>query len=116
VPVAVAIYSEVPTILDEQTSAQLAAATATSRTRASAEVQEALHDALSIAGLDDLLRDAVEARRQVLVAERQRMPRHAVEQPRGGHAPSAPAAWLAGIVDLAPGRHDLLAVTVLYPA
>ncbi|MFW6116753.1 MAG: hypothetical protein ACOC6F_03405, partial [bacterium] len=61
--------------------------------------------------LNTLLEGVVEERRQDLVAERKRM-QGQMEQQKG----SQPAEWLEGIDDLAPGRFDLLTLTILYPA
>jgi hypothetical protein len=91
--------------------AQVLNARPSSQTRAEAEVREALSDALAIEGLERLLQDAVEARRQALVAERQRM-RQQMEATGGAQT----AAWLRGIDDLSPGSYDLLTVTVFFPA
>jgi hypothetical protein len=82
-------------------------------------VQEVLQDALAIKGLERLLADAVEARRQELVAERRSMKRpfdqaqdRQMEQREGTRA----AEWLQGIDDLSPGSYDLLTVMIMYPA
>ncbi|MBN1178031.1 MAG: helicase, partial [Anaerolineae bacterium] len=109
-PVAAPVYSVEPTALNHTQSVALAQATPNAQTRTLGEVQEALSDALAMEGLDKLLAGAVEARRQVLVAERQRM-----QQAQGGELGDQPAAWLSGIADLEPGSYDLLAVTVLFP-
>ena len=79
--------------------------------RTESEVRETLGDALSIKGLEELLEDAVEARRRELVAERRGM-RRQMEQREGTQA----TEWLQGIDDLLPGSNDLLTVTVFYPA
>jgi hypothetical protein len=110
-PVAVPVYGnltglrDLSGLLDVQPSEQ---------TRTEGEVQEALSDALAIEGLDDLLEDAVEARRRELVTERERMKRP-VRSGRPDRS-SQPGKWLEGIDDLAPGSFDLLTVTVLFPA
>jgi len=61
--------------------------------------------------LERLLDDAVEARRQELVAERYSM-RRQMEEREGTQT----AEWMRGIDDLSPGSFDLLTVTVLFPA
>jgi hypothetical protein len=73
-------------------------------------VQETLADALAIEGLEELLENAVEARRRELVAERHSM-KQQIEQRKGTQT----AEWLQGIDDLAHGSLDLLTVTVLWP-
>ena len=80
----------------------------TSQTRTEAEVREALHDALTLEGLDALLTQAVETRRAELVAERAAL--------RERLAAQEATAWLHGLDRLAPGTFDLLTVTVLFPA
>ncbi|NLE99979.1 MAG: DEAD/DEAH box helicase [Anaerolineales bacterium] len=109
-PVAVSVYGAGVAATGEQI-AHLVRARPMGQTRTEPEVREALADALSIEGLDNLLGEAVNARRQELVAERRRM-REQMEQA----ASAQPADWLAGIDDLAPGSFDLLTVTVLFPA
>jgi len=108
-PVAVSVYGDKP--LDAEATRRLLHAMPSPETRTEAEVQEALADALAIERLEPLLEDAVEARRQALVAERQRM-RQQMEQQGGTQA----AEWLQGIDDLSPGNFDLLTVTILFPA
>ncbi len=110
-PVAVPVYSSQPLAVSRQQVARLLDARPAAQTRTEGEVQEALTDALAIGGLETLLEDAVEARRQELVAERRRM-RLQMEQRESAQ----PAEWLQGIDDLAPGSFDLLTVTILFPA
>jgi hypothetical protein len=110
-PVAVPVYRLEPEALDRERSLVLAEAEPSAQTRTAGEVQEALQDAFGIPGLEQLLEDAVETRRQALAAERRRM-REQMET----HKTSQPAEWLAGIDDLARGSFDLLTVTVLFPA
>jgi hypothetical protein len=109
-PMAVPVYTLTPQALDAGTASRLVDAAPMPQTRSKAEVPEALADALALPALDALLEDAVEAQRQVLVAERRRMQRE-----QNATADAQPAAWLAGIADLARGSYDVLAVTVLYP-
>jgi len=104
------VYSSCSDDFSRSYATRLLNARPSPETRTESEVQEALADALAIEGLEQLLRDAVETRRQELVAERRRM-REQMEQQEGAQA----AAWLQGIDDLSPGSFDLLAVTVYYP-
>ena len=55
--------------------------------------------------------DGVEARRRELVAE-QRSMKQQIDQ-RGD---AQTAEWVQGIDDLSPGTHDMLAMTLLFPA
>jgi len=107
-PVALPVYGGEP--LDGDTARRLLKARSTPQIRAEAEVRETLADALGMEGLEGLFADAVEARRQALVAERRRM-----REKMGEHG-GDPPEWLQGIDDLSPGSLDLLAVTLLYPA
>ena len=110
-PVAVPVYSRHPSSVSRQQKARLVDAQPSSQTRTDAEVKEVLGDALAIEELDDLLEDAVEARRRELVVEREHM-REQMERQDS----SQPGEWLAGIDDLAPGSFDLLTAMVLFPA
>jgi hypothetical protein len=110
-PVAVPVYREKIDLTGLADLSGLWEVEPSAQTRTPGEVQEALQDAFAIPGLEPLLEDAVEARRQTLAAERQRM-RDQMET----HKTSQPAEWLDGIDDLAPGSFDLLTVTVLFPA
>jgi ERCC4-related helicase len=110
-PVAVPTYSLEPKAASGDDVERLLDPEPSGQTRTEGEVQEALANTLAIEGLNDLLEGAVEAQRQELVAERERM-RDQMEQQEG----SQPAEWLQGIDDLAPGSFDLLTVTVLFPA
>ena len=109
-PVAVPVYSDPPAALSRDAAEGLLHVSPRPETRTEPEVREALADALAIPGLDALLVDAVEARRQELVAERRSMKRQ-MEQQAGALA----AEWLQGIDDLSPGSYDLLALTLLIP-
>jgi uncharacterized protein with von Willebrand factor type A (vWA) domain len=80
------------------------------QTRTTGELREVLTDALSLQGLERLLEDAVEKRRQELVAERESM-RGQMEERTSTQA----VEWLKGIDDLSPGSFDMLTVTVLFP-
>ena len=125
-PVAVPVYGGEWSVLDGQHTAvsgaeaqQLLYVSPSPETRTEGEVQEVLQDALAIKGLERLLEDAVEARRQELVAERRSMKRpfdqaqdRQMEQREGTRA----AEWLQGIDDLSPGSYDLLTVMIMYPA
>ena len=107
-PVAVPVYDGGP--LDAEATRRLLHATPSPETRTEAEVRETLADALAIEGLEGLLEDALEARRQQLITERRSM-RQQIEQREGAQA----AEWLWGIDDLSPGSFDLLGVTALFP-
>jgi hypothetical protein len=120
-PVAVPVYHLEPEALGQKQAEQLTQAQPSEQTRtvessAEGEVQEALSDALAIEGLDDLLEDAVEARRRELVAERERMRCKTLHNQMEQQEGSQPGEWLEGIADLARGSFDLLTVTVLFPA
>jgi hypothetical protein len=108
-PVAIPVYGGGP--LDAQVTRRLLQASPSAETRAEAEVKETLADALAIEALERLLAEAVEHRRQELVAERRSM-REQMEGREGVQT----AEWLRGIDNLAPGGFDLLAVCILYPA
>jgi len=110
-PVALPLYPLEPEVLGWERALALADADPGAQTRTEAEVQEALRDAFALPGLEALLEDAVEARRQALAAERGRM-----REQMHAHQGAQPAEWLAGSDDLAPGSFDLLTVTVLFPA
>jgi hypothetical protein len=110
-PVALPVYSDQPSAFSLQQALAWLNAEATAETRLEDEVKEALRDALDIPDLNKLLMQGVEARRTVLVAERQAM-RAQLEAQESAQA----TAWLRGIDDLAPGTFDLLTVTVLFPA
>jgi superfamily II DNA or RNA helicase len=108
-PVAAPVYGGDP--LPAEATRRLLSARPSAEVRTEAEVREALADALNAEGLETLLENTVEARRQELVAERRRMCEQAAQRE------DAPAAeWLRGIDDLAPGSFDLLAAAVLFPA
>ncbi|MGC9523585.1 MAG: helicase-related protein, partial [Anaerolineae bacterium] len=110
-PVAVPVYEVEPSAFSRQRSAGLAKATASSQTRTEGYVHEVLEEALRVPGLNGLLADAVEDRRAELVAERRAMAEQMASDAQG-----QPAAWLAGIDDVARGTFDLLTVTLLLPA
>ncbi len=110
-PVALPVYSDQPSAFSFQQATAWLEARATDEIRLEEEVKEALRDALDIPNLNKLLMQAVEARRTVLVAERQAM-RARLEAQENAQA----LAWLRGIDDLAPGMFDVLTVTVLFPA
>ena len=107
-PVAVPVYGGAA--VGPAVTRKLLHARPAAETRTLAEVRLALADALAIPGLDEVLAQAVEARRQDLAAERRAM-RQQLEKREGPHA----AEWLRGIDDLAPGSHDVLAMTVVFP-
>ena len=107
-PVAITAYRLEPSVCSYQRSAELVRAETCPQTRTEAEVQEALHAALALEGLDGLLAQAVAARRATLTEERTAL--------RERQAAQDTVARLNGIDDLAPGTFDLLTVTVLFPA
>ena len=110
-PVAVPVYREKIDLTGLADLSGLWEVEPSAQTRTEGEVQEALQDAFAIPGLEQLLEDAVETRRQALATERRRM-RAQMET----HKTSQPAEWLDGIDDLAQGSFDLLTMTVLFPA
>lgn len=108
VSVALPVYGGGP--LDPEATRRLLQANPLPDTRTEDEVRETLTDALAIDGLERLLKETVEARRQELVAERRSM-RRQLEQREGAQA----SKWLQGIDDISPGSFDLLTVAVYYP-
>jgi hypothetical protein len=109
-PVAVPVYSDQESVISDKAARRLLDAQPSSETRTVAEVREALADALTVVGLERLLKDTVEARRQELVTER-----HSIKQQMEQQEGTQAAEWLQGIDDLSPGSFDLLAVTVFFP-
>jgi hypothetical protein len=107
-PVAVPVYGDLP--LGTKATRRLLNVTSRPETRTEPEVQETLGDALSIEGLERLLNDAVETRRQDMVAERFSMRKQMEE--RGG---TQTAEWLRGIDDISPGSFDMLTLMIFYP-
>jgi len=108
VPVAVSVYGG--TLLDGEATRRLLRATPGAETRTENEVREALADALAIEGLEALLAEEIERRREELVSERRGMKQQLA------HVEGAqPAEWLEGIDDLSPGSFDMLTLTVYYP-
>jgi superfamily II DNA or RNA helicase len=99
------------TIVSGEEARRLCEVRPSTETRSEGEVWEVLADALKMRGLERLLNDAVEARRQELVAERRSMRQH-----MEGQAGAPVAEWLQGIDDLSPGSSDLLTAMVLFPA
>jgi superfamily II DNA or RNA helicase len=108
-PVAMPVYGSQP--LGVEATRRLFRVTPTSQTLTGAEARETLADALAIEGLEELLEQAVERRRQELAAERRGMRKQMEER-----ADTQAAEWLRGIDDLSPGNFDLLTATVYYPA
>jgi len=107
VPVAVPVYGGAT--LDGEATARLLGATPGAETRTEDEARETLADALAIEGLQALLAQEIERRRQELVSERRSM-KQQLAQVEG----SQPAEWLEGIDDLSPGSFDMLTLTVYY--
>jgi ERCC4-related helicase len=108
VPVAVPVFGdatfsagEAQRLLQPQLSAQ---------SRTQLEVQEGLEDTLAVERLPTCFSQAVEARRQALVTERQAMLARLHTRPGAREA-----EWLQGLDDLSPGTFDVLTVTVLFP-
>jgi hypothetical protein len=112
--VAIPVYSLEPQASTGEAVAPLLHPMPSRVTRTESEVREPLRDALGMPGLDGLLEGAAEARRQELVAEREKIQRP-VRSGRPDRSSSQPAGWLEGIDDLAPGSFDLLTVTLLFP-
>jgi len=110
-PVAVPVYSDRPSAVSRQQVARLLGVQPSAQVRTETEVRGVLSDALEIGELDRLLNDAVEARRQELVAERRGMRRQMEER-----ADAQAAEWLQGIDDLLPGSFDVLALTLFWPS
>jgi superfamily II DNA or RNA helicase len=110
-PVAVPVYGDLGGVTGLKDLSHLLDVEPSPQTRTAGEVQEVLADALALEGLDGILANAVEARRQELIAERARMQAQVARR-----EDAQPAEWLAGIADLAPGSFDLLTAAVLYPA
>ncbi|MBN1978380.1 MAG: DEAD/DEAH box helicase [Anaerolineae bacterium] len=108
-PVAAPVYGDNP--LPAEATRRLLGVRPGSEIRTDVEAREALVDALGAEGLRILLENAVETRRQELVAERRGM-REQMEQREGAQT----AEWLGGIDDLSPGSFDLLTTTILFPA
>lgn len=107
-PVAIPVYGDGGDLSSFEALTGLWNAEAVAQTRTEAEVQQALHEALGLEGLDALLAQAVEARRAELAAERTAMRERLETQDA--------AAWLQGTDQIAPGTFDLLTITVLFPA
>jgi hypothetical protein len=107
-PVAVPVYGGAP--LPAETTRRLLNARPSAETRTEEETHEALADALSAEGLGMHLANAVEARRQELVAERRSMCEQVKQR-----EDTLTAEWLRGVDDLSPGSFDLLLVTALWP-
>ncbi|MBU0491456.1 MAG: DEAD/DEAH box helicase [Chloroflexi bacterium] len=109
-PVAVPVYGDA--IRYGADAQALVHAAPTPEQLPAAHVQEALAALLARPDLDDILEETVRRRLAELRTERERM-RHA---PRMAEGAGSIPPWLEGIADLTPTSHDLLAVTVLYPA
>jgi len=107
--VAVPVYGGEP--LSRAATQRLLRAAPTAERRTEAEVREVLKDALGIEALERMFDDAVEGRRQALVAERRSM-----KAQMAGREGARTAEWLQGIDDLSPGSFDLLALTIFYPS
>lgn len=107
IPVAITIYGE--DVLDQKAIHQLLNATPSPQQRADDEVQEALTETFEIEALDEMLAQAVEARRQALIAERRTM-REQLQ------AVNSQQVWWRGMDSIAPGNYDILTVTIYYPA
>jgi hypothetical protein len=107
-PVAVPVYRGGPA--EAEVTWRLLQVSPSFETRTEAEVRETLADAMATEGLEGLLQEAVEQRRQRLVAER-----HSMRQQMEGREETQTAEWLQGIDDLSPGNFDLLALTILWP-
>jgi superfamily II DNA or RNA helicase len=117
IPVAFPIYSAGGMLTQEQTEALLHAQPEPRR-KPDDEVSEDLAVALQRPDLAELLHQAVEARRLVLVAERQAMLARAGASPvPPASVPGRPGAgrWLAGIDQLEIASYDVLTASICYP-
>ncbi len=109
IPVAFPVYSTGGALPEAQTEALLKAPPAPRR-KPDDEVREDLTAAFERPDFDELLRQAVEARRLALVADRQAMLRR--DQAREG-APQR--RWLEGIDQLDVASYDVLTASIFYP-
>lgn len=105
IPAAWPLYGE--TAWPDSETRHLLRSQPSAQTRTADEVHEALTEALALEALPHLFAQAVEARRQVLVAERQTMLARLQQRE---------AEWLTGLDDLSPGTYDVLTLTILFPA
>jgi hypothetical protein len=111
VPVAFSVYDRDSSALAEEQTHALLHARPEPRRKPDDEVSEGLADALGRPDLDALLREAVEARRRALVADRQ-----ALLARDTAHEGREQLHWLAGIADLKTASYDVLTATLYYPA
>jgi len=110
IPVAYPIYGSDRQPLAEEAAGALVDAEPVPQLKPDDEVSEDLREALGRPDLDALLRAAVEARRQALVADRQAM------LARDSQWEGVPQRqWLRGIDDLTTASYDVLTATVYYP-
>jgi superfamily II DNA or RNA helicase len=107
VPVAYPVYGGVP--LSAEAVNHLLAAVTLPEQRREDEMRETLRDALQETDVTALIRDAAEACRRELVAERRAM------REKLAANGAAEAAWLHGIDDLSVASTDLLTVCIYYP-
>ncbi len=113
--VALSIQRLEPGVLGRERALQLTEADPHTKTHTEYEGQEALRDAFAIAGLEPLLKEALEARRQALEIGRQRMRCNALHEQMEEQEGAQRAEWLASIDELTPGGFDLLTMTALHP-
>ena len=113
VPCAIPVYGGPP--LGEEQAGELLSARTAAQTRQAFEVEEAMEALYRRDDLDALLGRAVDARRQALVQERQRL----VQQFSTGTGASGNGTlpdWVQGLDDLTPGSRDVLTLTIYFPA
>lgn len=111
IPVAFPVYNHEPGAFTLAQVEALLSAQPEARRKPDAEVSEDLSEALRRPDLNDLLQQAVEARRQALVADRQAM--LAREASQEG---ATQQRWLQGIDQLETASYDVLTATISYPA
>jgi ERCC4-related helicase len=106
-PVAVPVYGGKPRW--GEAVCPLVEAEPTAETLSPADILEDLELVLEMEGLETLLRTAVDARLEELIAERYKLKQQMETQ--GGEQ----LTWLQGIDDVSPASFDLLTVRLLYP-
>ncbi len=110
IPVAFPIYSQAQGALTAEQVEELLAARPEARGKPGAEVSEDIIEALRRPDLNEVLQQAVEMRRQALVADRQTMLSRDSAQEG-----ALQRRWLAGIDQLETASYDVLTATIYYP-
>lgn len=108
IPVAFPVYGG--NALSETQARALLSTRPAARTHHEVDVREDLAEALQRTDLDDILIDAVEARRQTLATDRQAM----LQRDLQGEG-AEQRRWLRGIADLTTASYDVLTATIYYP-